>query len=429
MKRDPIARRFRMGYFLAMIDLNRKTSFPKNRIEIVLLEGIHPLAADNFQGETFQVEAHPKKALGEELAQVIRKAHVVGIRSATKMTREALESQERLLAVGCFCIGTDQVDLEAAAEQGIPVFNAPYASTRSVAELVIAEAVMLLRGTFEKSAMVHSGRWPKTAERSHELRGKTLGIIGYGHIGSQVSVLAEAMGMRVIFHDTAEVMPLGNARKADGLHALMADCDVITLHVPADETTRDMIDAEVLSHVRAGAHLINASRGSVVVIEALQKALSEGRLAGAAVDVFPTEPASPKHEFSSPLQGIPNVILTPHVGGSTLEAQASIARDVSNKVIRYINNGSTTSAVNFPEVDLPVQDSVNRILHIHRDVPGVLTAVNGILSKAGLNIQGQYLRTRGRIGYLVMDVNPKPPMEVVESLRNLEQTIRLRQLY
>ncbi|NOZ02816.1 MAG: phosphoglycerate dehydrogenase [Deltaproteobacteria bacterium] len=408
---------------------DKKTSFPKNKIEIVLLEGIHPLAVGNFQAETFQVDSRPKKALGEELAALLESAHVVGIRSGTKVTRDALDAQKRLLAIGCFCIGTDQVDLEAAAEKGIPVFNAPYASTRSVAEMVIAEAVMLLRRTFEKSAMVHAGMWPKSAESSFELRGKTLGIIGYGHIGSQVSVLAESMGMRVLFHDTAEVMPLGNAQKAEGLNGLMRNSDVVTLHVPADETTRDMIDAEALSHMKDGAYLINASRGSVVVIEALAEALRQGRLAGAAVDVFPKEPASPGHEFSSPLRGVPNVILTPHVGGSTLEAQASIARDVSSKIIRYINNGSSTSAVNFPEVDLPVQEAANRILHIHHDVPGVLTAVNTILSGAGLNIQGQYLRTRGQIGYLVMDIDPKPPLAVIEALRNLEHTIRIRQLY
>ncbi|MBL6974370.1 MAG: phosphoglycerate dehydrogenase [Deltaproteobacteria bacterium] len=412
-----------------MVEQDKKTSFPKSKIEIVLLEGIHALAVETFRKETFSVDLHPKKALGEELARMLETAHVVGIRSGTKMTREALASPRRLLAVGCFCIGTDQVDLEEASKLGIPVFNAPYASTRSVAEMVIAEAVMLLRRTFQKSSSVHAGDWPKTAEKSFELRGKTLGIIGYGHIGSQVSVLAESMGMQVIYHDTADVMPLGNAKKADGLHGLLENCDVATLHVPADETTLDMIDAEALTHMRPDSYLINASRGSVVVIDALAQALEEGRVGGAAVDVFPKEPASPKHPFTSPLQGMSNVILTPHVGGSTLEAQASIARDVAHKLVRYVNNGSTSSAVNFPEVDLPVQGAPNRILHIHHNVPGVLTSVNGILSKAGINIQGQYLRTRNRIGYLVMDVDPKAPAEVIEALSGLEQTIRIRQLY
>jgi len=418
-----------LGYGSIMKKSTDETTFPKNSIRIVLLEGVHDLAVKNFIRETFQVEARPGKALGEELADAIRDAHVVGIRSGTKMTSEAMDASRRMLAMGCFCIGTDQVDLEAAADLGIPVFNAPYESTRSVAEMVMAEAVMLLRGTFEKSSMVHTGQWPKSAERSHEIRGKTLGIIGYGHIGSQVSVLAEAMGMNVIYHDIADVMPLGNARKADELYGLLEGSDVVTLHVPADETTKDMIDAEALSHIRDGSYLINASRGTVVVIEALRQALTERRVAGAAIDVFPSEPAGRELALESPLRGMPNVILTPHVGGSTLEAQASIARDVSNKVVRYINNGSTTSAVNFPEVDLPVQGAPNRILHIHRNVPGVLSAVNGIFSGAGINIQGQYLRTMDRLGYLVMDITPRAPSEVLQALRNLPETIRLRHLY
>lgn len=408
---------------------SRVTSFPKDRIDVLLLEGIHPAAEDLFRRETFQVRTHARKASGEELARLIGKAHVIGIRSGTRLNAEALRVSPRLLAVGCFCIGTDQVDLDAAMEMGIPVFNAPYSSTRSVAELVIGEIVMLMRRTFEKSQAVHAGQWPKSAAGCHEVRGRTLGIVGYGHIGSQVSILAEAMGMRVLYHDIADVMPIGNARRAENLYDLLARSDVVTLHVPADETTRDLIDGEAIRRMRPGSYLLNLSRGSVVVIEALAQALRDGHLAGAAVDVFPKEPSAGDPEFRSPLQGLPNVILTPHVGGSTEEAQEAIARDVGLKLVRFLNNGSTTSAVNFPEVDLPVQADHHRILHVHRNVPGVLSAVNGLLSSRGINVLGQYLRTNERIGYLVMDMDREATQEIAAALRALPETIRVRVLH
>ncbi len=407
----------------------RTTSFPKDRIDVLLLEGIHPAAEETFRRETFQVRVHPRKASGEELARLIGRAHVVGLRSGTRMDARALGVSSRLLAVGCFCIGTDQVDLDAAMEMGIPVFNAPHSSTRSVAELVIGEVVMLFRRCFEKSQAVHAGQWPKSAEGCHEVRGRTIGIVGYGHIGSQVSVLAEAMGMHVLYHDIADVMALGNAKRAEGLHDLLARSDVVTLHVPADETTRHLMDREAIRRMKPGAYLLNLSRGSVVVIEALAEALRDGHLAGAAVDVFPREPSAGDPVFHSPLQGLPNVILTPHVGGSTEEAQEAIARDVSLKLIRFLNNGSTTSAVNFPEVDLPIQGDHHRILHVHRNVPGVLTAVNGLLSSRGINILGQYLRTNERIGYLVLDMDREATREVAEGLRALPETIRVRVLH
>lgn len=412
-----------------MDEPSRTTSFPKDRIDVLLLEGIHPAAEETFRRETFQVRAHPRKAAGEELARLIGRAHVVGLRSGTRMDAGALGVSPRLLAVGCFCIGTDQVDLEAAMEMGIPVFNAPHSSTRSVAELVIGEVVMLFRRCFEKSRAVHAGQWPKSAEGCHEVRGRTIGIVGYGHIGSQVSVLAEAMGMHVLYHDIADVMALGNAKRAEGLYDLLARSDVVTLHVPADETTLNLIDREAIRRMKPGAYLLNLSRGSVVVIEALAEALRDGYLAGAAVDVFPREPSAGDPVFESPLQGLPNVILTPHVGGSTEEAQEAIARDVSLKLIRFLNNGSTTSAVNFPEVDLPVQGDHHRILHVHRNVPGVLSAVNGLVSSRGINVLGQYLRTNERIGYLVMDMDREATREVAEGLRALPETIRVRVLH
>ncbi len=407
----------------------RATSFPKERIDVLLLEGIHPAAEETFRRETFQVRVHPRKATGEELERLIGRAHVVGIRSGTRLDAKALRASPRLLAVGCFCIGTDQVDLDAAMEMGIPVFNAPYSSTRSVAELVIGEVVMLMRRVFEKSQAVHEGQWPKSAEGCHEVRGKTIGIVGYGHIGSQVSVLAEAMGMHVLYHDIADVMPLGNAKRAENLYDLLARSDVVTLHVPGDESTRNLIDREAIQRMRPGAYLLNLSRGTVVDIEALAEALREGRLAGAAVDVFPNEPSAGEAVFRSPLQGLRNVILTPHVGGSTQEAQEAIARDVSLKLVRFLNNGSTTSAVNFPEVDLPLQGDHHRILHVHRNVPGVLTAVNGLLSSRGINVLGQYLRTNERVGYLVLDMDREATPEIAAALRALTETIRVRVLY
>ena len=406
-----------------------RLSWPKNKIEIVLLEGIHQRAIEAFKKETFQVRTNPGKLKGTELETALGRCHVVGIRSGTPLSRKVLEVSPRLLAIGCFCIGTDQVDLKAAMHLGIPVFNAPYENTRSVAELVVAEIVMLLRRTFEFSTKVHEGKWPKTAERAYEIRGKTLGIIGYGHIGAQVSVLAEAMGLKVLFHDIADVLPMGNAKRTSGLGELLTRSDIITLHVPADASTRDMIGPEEIAKMRKGSYLINASRGSVVVIDALAAALKNGHLGGAAIDVYPKEPTGPDKPLKSPLRGLPNVILTPHIGGSTTEAQESIARDVSKKLIRYINNGSTIGAVNFPEVDLPIQGDFHRILHIHRNVPGVLSAVNGVMSKAGINIQSQYLRTRSDIGYLVMDINRTTTDNLLRSLRELPQTIRVRALF
>ncbi len=410
-----------------------KTSLDKSKIKILLLEGIHSSAAEKFQADGYSnIEYHQKALRSEELASAAADAYFVGIRSATQLDREFFENASRLTGVGCFCIGTNQVDLAAAEERGIPVFNAPFSNTRSVAELVLAEIILLLRGIPQRNAAAHRGGWLKTATGSHEVRGKTLGIVGYGHIGTQVGVLAESLGMQVIFHDIETRLALGNARQAQSLDALLEAADVVTLHVPETAATFQMIGAGQLERMKPGAGLINASRGTVVEIEALAGALRSGQLCGAAVDVFPAEPKSTTQEFLSPLRGMDNVLLTPHIGGSTEEAQENIGIEVASKLIRYSNNGSTLGAVNFPEVSLPEHPGKHRVLHIHRNQPGVLSAINAVFSEEAINIAGEYLQTDAKVGYVVIDVETDERAETVSIRRKLELvpgTIRTRILY
>ena len=409
------------------------TSLDKGKIRVLLLEGIHDTAEAVFREAGYtDVERRGTAVQGEALADALRGVHFLGIRSRTQVTPEALAAADRIVGVGCFCIGTDQVALEAATARGVAVFNAPYSNTRSVAELVLAEAVLLLRGIPEKNALAHRGVWAKSASGANEARGKTLGVVGYGNIGAQLSVLAEALGMRVVFYDAAAKLPLGNARGLDSLGALLREADVVTLHVPDTPETRGMIGAEEIAAMKAGAVLLNASRGTVVDLDALADALRRGHLRGAAVDVFPREPKSKEEAFESPLQGIPTALLTPHVGGSTEEAQANIGREVAGKLVRYSDTGATETSVNLPEVALPPHEGAHRLLHIHENRPGVLSAINGALGASGANVVGQRLQTRGGVGYVVTDVDDAgaPASEaVLAGLRDVPGTIRARVLF
>ena len=410
----------------------KKTSFPKQDIRILLLEGVSQSAVDIFRAAGYsQIDFHEKSLPEDELKARIAEAHFVGIRSRTQLTADVLAQAKRLTGIGCFCIGTNQVDLDAARALGVPVFNAPYSNTRSVAELVIAEAILLMRRIPEKNAQCHRGGWSKSAAGSFEVRGKTLGVIGYGHIGTQVGVLAESLGLRVIFHDIETKLTLGNARTAANLDALLEQADIVTLHVPETPATRTMIGSAQLARMKPGAVLVNASRGTVVDIDALAAALKSGHLAGAAIDVFPVEPKGNDDGFASPLCGMDNVILTPHVGGSTLEAQDNIGIEVAAKLVRYSDNGSTLSAVNFPEVSLPAHPDSRRILHIHRNVPGVLSRINDIFSRQNVNINGQYLQTDPAIGYVVIDVatSEKQSSDLRDALAAIPGTLRTRVLY
>ncbi|MBI1190547.1 MAG: phosphoglycerate dehydrogenase [Tepidisphaera sp.] len=416
-----------------------KTSFPKNKIRAVLLEGVHDSAARALRDEGFQVELLAGAPDPAKLLKLVADAHLLGIRSKTEVTEQVLAAAPRLLAIGCFCIGTNQVALEAAAARGVPVFNSPFSNTRSVAELTLAEIVALYRRLTEKSRLMHAGVWEKSAEGAHEVRGRTLGIVGYGHIGSQVSVLAEAFGMRVIYFDIVPKMPLGNARQVKSLSELLQESDVVTLHVPATRETKGMIGAAQLKKMKPGAMLINNARGGVVHIPALADAIKSGHLAGAALDVFPQEPSAKGEAFESPVRGLENVILTPHVGGSTEEAQAAIAEDVCRKFLKFVNVGSTTGAVNVPEVELPEQTTPegeakkaarkHRILHFHRNVPGVLSKMHGLIAELGANISAEYLRTNAEIGYVVLDVDPTDGEKVLERVKSIPETIRVRKLW
>ncbi|MBN8735553.1 MAG: phosphoglycerate dehydrogenase [Xanthomonadales bacterium] len=409
-----------------------KTSFPKKDIKVVLLEGIHQSAIEVFRNAGYtRIEHHDKALPRDELFKAIADAHIVGLRSRTQLDAEAIAQARRLLAVGCFCIGTNQVDLDQAHERAVPVFNAPYSNTRSVAELVIAEAILLMRRVPERNAECHRGGWSKSADGSFEVRGKTLGIVGYGHIGTQVGVLAEGLGMHVIYHDIEAKLALGNASSARDLDDLLARSDIVTLHVPATPQTAGMFGTAQIARIRRGAMLINASRGNVVDIDALAAALRSGQLAGAAVDVFPKEPKSRDEEFASPLREFDNVILTPHVGGSTQEAQLNIGTEVAAKLVRYSDNGSTLSAVNFPEVSLPEHPGSSRLLHIHHNVPGVLSRINDVFSQSGVNINGQHLQTDGKIGYVVIDVSASEAQSEAlrEQLAAIPGTLRTRLLY
>ena len=407
-----------------------QTSTEKSRIKFLLLEGIHPSATEVLQRAGYtQIESVAGALTDEALKLKIADTHFVGIRSRTPLTQGVFAHATRLAAVGCFCIGTNQVDLNAARERGIAVFNAPYSNTRSVAELVLAEAILLLRGVPEKSAVAHRGGWLKSADNAFEIRGKTLGIVGYGSIGTQLSVLAEALGMQVVFFDVITRLPLGNARQVAHLHDLLAKADVVSLHVPETPATQWMVGEAEIAAMKPGSVLINASRGSVVAIEPLAAALQQKRLLGAAIDVFPVEPRSNKDIFESPLRGLDNVILTPHVGGSTMEAQENIGIEVAEKLVKYSDNGTSTSSVNFPEVALPAHPGKHRLLHVHRNVPGVLAEINRVFSDNGINIASQYLQTHKAVGYVVIDIDAAHSELALARLAQVPGTIRTRVLF
>jgi D-3-phosphoglycerate dehydrogenase len=398
-------------------------------MKILLLEGIHPACAERFAQSGYQAELHTAALSEDELCERIASVHLLGIRSKTQVTKRVLEHGRNLLSIGCFCIGTDQVDLVQAAAKGVPVFNAPFSNTRSVAELTVAEIVMLARRATHKSQLMHRGVWEKSAEGCIEVRNKTVGIIGYGHIGPQVGLLAEAFGMRVYFYDVVGKLPLGNASPLASLEELLALSDFVTLHVPDTADTRHMIGKAQLERMRTGSFLLNLSRGRVVDLDAVREALLSGKLAGAAVDVFPEEPKSNEEPFACELLGLNNVILTPHIGGSTAEAQRNIGLEVGNTLIKFTETGSTTGSVNFPQVELPVVRDRHRVLNIHRNVPGVLSAINRIIAEMGANIQAQYLSTLGDVGYLIIDIDREISAAVKDQIDDLETSIRTRLLF
>ncbi len=407
----------------------KKTSFPKDQIKILLLENIHPLATEIFQGEGFQVESMSGALSEEKLKEKLRDVHVLGIRSKTQVTAEALSEAKRLLTIGCFCIGTNQVDLKTARARGIPVFNAPFGNTRSVAEMVMAEIITLARQLSQRSSEMHRKIWKKVSSNCFEVRGKTLGIIGYGNIGTQVSTLAEAFGMKVVFYDILTKLPLGNAKSCTTLAELLRESDFVTLHVPETPSTIRMIDEPQLKVMKRGSYLINASRGTVVAIETLAAALKDGHLSGAAIDVFPEEPETNSDGFATDLQGLSNVILTPHIGGATEEAQANIGAEVPAALTRFVNTGSTVGAVNFPRVDMAPSKDSHRILNVHKNVPGVLREINRIVSDLGANVSAQALATDAEIGYLVMDTDRAFSNEVKAAIEALSTSLKTRILY
>ncbi len=405
------------------------TSFPKTEIKILLLENVHPVATEAFAAEGFQVEL-VKGALPEaELIAKVADAHVLGIRSKTQVTPAILDAGRRLLSVGAFCIGTNQIATRHANHRGVPVFNAPFSNTRSVAELILAEIVMLSRHLGDRTREVHEGVWKKVAVGSHEVRGRTLGIVGYGHIGSQIGVLAEGFGMRVVFYDIVAKLPMGNNRSMSKLADVLSVSDFVTLHVPETPQTRNMIGAEEIAKMKPGACLLNASRGTVVAIDALADGIRSGHIGGAAVDVYPDEPESNSSGFVSPLRGLPNVILTPHIGGSTEEAQEAIGREVSAALIKYVNTGATTGSVNFPQIELPLDKSAHRILNVHKNVPGVLRDINKIVSDSSANVRAQVLSTDADIGYLLMDLDQDVSGDVKKAVGALSTSIKTRILF
>ncbi len=414
--------------FLFVNDLPRKISYPKNRIKMLLLENVHADAFKTLTDAGFSVETIKHSLTEEDLIEKIKGVHVLGIRSKTQVTKAVLAAADKLMVVGAFCIGTTQIDLDTCKENGVVVFNAPYSNTRSVVELAIGEIIMLMRSVFTRSTEIHQGQWQKTAANSREVRGKNLGIVGYGNIGKQLSVLAEAIGMRVYYYDVNDQLALGNAIKCNSLEDLLNISDVVTLHIDDNKANLNFIGEREINQMKKGAFFINLARGFVVDIPALAKALKSGKLGGAAIDVFPEEPRS-NGEFETELKGIDNVILTPHVGGSTEEAQANIADFVPNKIMEYINSGNTVDAVNFPNIRLPKQNKSHRFLHIHKNVPGVMAKVNDILARYELNITGQYLSTDNEVGYVISDVNKEYDKDVIKELKKIENTIKFRVLY
>jgi D-3-phosphoglycerate dehydrogenase / 2-oxoglutarate reductase len=410
--------------------MERKTSYPREKIKILLLENISDSAVEEFKHGGYTNVTRLQGALDQkQLIDLIKDVHILGIRSKTQITKDILENAPKLLAIGCFCIGTNQVDLRTATRKGVAVFNAPYSNTRSVAELVIGLCIMLIRKIIDKQNAAHRGVWLKESKGCYELRGKTLGIIGYGNIGSQVSVLAEAMGMNVIYYDIAPKLPHGNAKPVRTLEELLEQSDIVTLHVPSNPTTKNMINKETLKHIKKGAILLNYSRGDVVDLNALKESLEKGTLSGVAIDVFPEEPEKYGDPFSCILQGMPNVILTPHIGGSTEEAQANIGIDVATKLIKYLELGSSDGSHTIPPVNLPPQAGTHRILHIHENIPGVLSEINSNLSKRNINILGQYLKTNEEVGYVILDVDTKISKEAFELLKKVKGTIKTRIVY
>jgi len=409
---------------------NKITSYPKEKINILFLENISDVAVKHFNAAGYTNVKKMNGALSEEeLIAAVKNVHLLGIRSKTQVTRRVLDAAEKLQAIGCFCIGVNQVDLRTATRNGVAVFNAPYSNTRSVAELVIGASIMLIRKILDKNKAAHEGRWMKDASGSYELRGKTLGIIGYGNIGKQVSVLAESLGMKVIFYDTEIKLPLGNAEDRKSFKEVVSKSDIVTLHVPELPSTKNMVNKSSLKYFKKGSILINYARGEVVDLEALRKALLEGLLGGAAVDVFPVEPEKNGDPFHTPMQGLRNVLLTPHIGGSTQEAQHNIGDDVSNKLFNYLEKGISTGSHSIPGLALPPQEGTHRILHIHNNVPGVLSEINTQLSRHKINILGQYLKTNDEIGYVVLDVDKNISRNALELLRKVKATIKVRMLY
>ncbi|ARU55828.1 D-3-phosphoglycerate dehydrogenase [Oleiphilus messinensis] len=406
------------------------TSLDKGKIKFLLLEGVHQSALKTLQNAGYtNIEYLTTSLSEEELVEKIADAHFIGIRSRTQLTEKVFEAATKLVAVGCFCIGTNQVDLTAALKRGVAVFNAPYSNTRSVAELVLAEAILLLRGVPEKSAKAHRGEWLKSAKDSYEIRGKKLGIVGYGSIGTQLSVLAESLGMEVYFCDIVTKLPLGNATQVASLDELLSIADIVSLHVPETGSTKEMMGEAQFAKMKEGSIFINAARGTVVDIDALAAVLESGKLLGAAIDVFPVEPKSNNEEFVSPLRAFDNVILTPHVGGSTMEAQENIGLEVAEKLAKYSDTGTSVSSVNFPEVALPAHPNNHRLLHIHENVPGVLSEINTVFSENNINICGQYLQTNEKVGYVVIDVDKEYSDLAMQKLRSVKGTIRCRVLF
>lgn len=414
--------------FLFVNDLPRNISYPKNRIRILLLENVHHDAFENLSEDGFSVELVKHSLTEDELIEKIKGIHVLGIRSKTQVTQKVLDAADKLLVVGAFCIGTKQIDLDYAKKRGVVVFNAPYSNTRSVVEMAIGQIIMLMRNIFTRSTELHQGQWNKTAANAHEVRGKNLGIVGYGNIGKQLSVLAEALGMKVYYYDIEDKLALGNARKCDTLEDLLSVSDVVSLHIDDNKANKNFIGEREINQMRDGVHLINLSRGFVVDIPALVAALKSGKVGGAAIDVYPSEPRI-NGAFETELQGLPNVILTPHIGGSTQEAQKDIANFVPNKIMDYVNSGNTVDAVNFPNIRLPKQQNAHRFLHIHKNVPGIMAHINEVLAKYDMNITGQYLSTDPDVGYVITDIDKDYDKEVMKALRNVEHTIKFRVLY
>ncbi|MFC3414641.1 phosphoglycerate dehydrogenase [Algoriphagus hitonicola] len=426
-KADHIAPSF--DEILYINKLNTKFSYPKSRIKVLLLENVHPIGIELLKEEGYQVEVVSSAMTEDELCEKIKSVSILGIRSKTNVTKKVLENANRLIAIGAFCIGTNQIDLETCQEKGIAVFNAPFSNTRSVVEMAIAEIIFLMRNFFDKSVGMHQGRWDKSASGSFEIRGKKLGIVGYGNIGAQLSVLAENMGMNVFYYDVIEKLALGNATKVDTLEELLENCDIISLHVDGRKDNKCLIDSSKINMMKKGAILVNLSRGHVVEIPALKDAIESGHLAGCAVDVFPEEPKNNAEPFQSELIGLPNTILTPHIGGSTLEAQENIARFVPGKIMEYINTGNTFNSVNFPNIQLPFLKNAHRLIHIHQNEPGVLAKINQVLAGYEINIVGQYLKTNEKIGYVITDIDKAYTKEAIDALKNITGTIRFRILY